>query len=1346
MRVPKLTIGRAATPFLLLISTLFVSCVDESKIDSPNDGIRIVDGVENIAIKKIVEDQSGFLYMISDYGMFRFDGTNYLHYTSTADPNSISVNTINDIHIDNNGDIWLATQKGVDCLKQGGTTFEHYLIDDYNNYTMRILEDNQGRLLTLTRTGIFLLNKERAAFDKVISFENGVDFSISSKVFIDNLGQVWIHSENALERYDNLFNYQGKYELNGTVGASIYDGASSLYLVYPDRIRRFDLSSMQLTDNVGRLEQIVPRQIIHISALGSNQMIIITRDDHYCYNFITNALYSHTDNNLPYWIPLERFVINSVTKSNNGTVYFATNNGFRSARAAEQVDATERSMIRFMQQDKSDKLVSNGRFVWKVLGRQMKILDIKTHTERTIDINEVLGLYAPSTNASFSPILAPDGRLFFSSGQYIYACTVNEAGIPAFECRYVCNSNSPIRNIAIDGEGTVWLGGTELTLYYGLRPQNGEKSIEMQTINIESEFRQIHSSRVTTLRNGNVVFGFTDIGLVIVNSRTMQPHNIPLSETEKQMYISTIEEDNEGYIWVGTTDVGLFILNPSTGESVKVEQFADMRIHNVVCDRNGTVYILNDDAIYRYLSGTNSFEQISMSESGVGNNTQLFAMPDGRAAYSYLDHIALLDKTRTTPIDVNLGAIVTSHNRLISIGVTPSEEKVKILLNKKPEDMTIYLSVIGENNASLAQYIYDIPGLTEGWTTLVNRGGIPLYGLHYGKNDIHLQAVSPYGSFDSDTLDMEIRILRPWYTSMTVMILAILVVIAMCILIVKLIANNRIASTTAEIERREREMLERVNMHNMDFFANISHEFRTPLTIISGTASTLCNETPQHSQNARLLAIMRRNADRMLKLVSQLMDFNHLEHDTLRLSVQTADVAKQISEIVENFSASALQKHIDLTVNGAEHPQLMWVDQDKLEKVMYNLLSNALKFTPSGGEVSVNISRIGKAEAGELFGKPAADLGDDNYLCVKVQDTGIGIPNDRLTAIFDRFESSGVQGGSGIGLYLTRSLIELHHGFIKAENNVAEESTNGAQFVFILPMSSRSYSEQERTPLESPQSSIDEKSTMSEYVATMPENSTLPESAPKVLVIDDDYEIVYYLQSILAPHYNVIVAFDANNGYKLIEQEMPDLVISDMVMLEVDGTKLCKMVRENIAICHIPIILLTAKSTMEDKIAGLDAGADAYIVKPFEPQLLMAQMRSLLESRNRNQQAVNLSTETSTINMGALVGKDKILMDKIYEVMESSLSDADLNVTQISAMLGISRTKFYYKIKALTGKTPNEFFKTYKLNRSVEFIREGKYKMSVIADMVGFSSPSHFANSFKKQFGVLPSKYFDHKR
>lgn len=1344
MHKPKLSAKSIAASLLLLTTTLFASCVDDSKISTPVDGVKIVGGVENISIKKIVEDEYGLLYMISDYGLFCFDGTNYLHYTSTSIPTTISANTINDILIDNNGNIWLATQKGVDCLKRGSTLFEHYPIDDYNSYTLRILEDNKGRLFALTRTGIFLLDTERAAFDKVISLDKGVDLNLSSKVYVDHLGQIWIMSDNTLELYDNLFNFQNRYDLGDYVAASIYDGASSLYLVYRDRIRRFEFSSAKLTESVGRLEQINPRQITHISALGSNQMMIVTRDNHYCYNFITNALYSNTDNNLPYWISDERFSINSVTKSSDGTIYFATNNGYRKARAVEQINPAERSMIRFMQNEQNANVVSNGRFAWKTSGRQLIIMDIRNNEERTIDMSDVLGQYAFYT--SFSPILSPDGRLFFANGSTIYSCTIDEQGTPHFECRYSCDFNSPITYVAVDGEGTVWLAGTGLTLYYGQRPQHGETSIEMQTIDIQSEFSQIHASHATTLSNGDVVFGFTDIGLIMVNSATMHPRNIPLSETDKQMYIMTIEEDNEGFIWVGTTDVGLFILNPSTGKSKKVEQFADMRILNIVCDRNGTIYLRNDNAIYRYLSATDTFEQISLSDSGVGNTISLLTMPDGRAAFSYRNHIELLDKTHTSPEDVNLRAIVTSNNALIGTGITTNGEKIEILLDKKPEDMTIYLSVIGENNAALAQYLYDIPGLTEGWTTLVNRGGIPLYGMQYGKNDIHLQAVSPYGNFNSSTLDMQVRILRPWYASTFVFVLSCLLIIAMCVLIVRLIAKSRIASTTAEMERREREMLERVNMHNMDFFANISHEFRTPLTIISGTASTLCDEAPQHSQNARLLSIMRRNADRMLKLVGQLLDFNHLEHDTLRLSVQTADAAKQVGEIAENFSASAMQKHIDLTISGAEQPQLMWIDQDKLEKVMYNLLSNALKFTPPSGEVSVEIARIDKSEACRLFSKSATDLNDDNYLCVKVQDTGIGIPDDRLTAIFDRFESSGVQGGSGIGLYLTRSLIELHHGCIKAENRGDEDNNSGARFTFILPMSSRSYTELERTPLVTPQSSIDEKNSMSEYVATLPEKSISPQSAPKLLVVDDDYEIVYYLQSILAPHYNVVVAFDANSGYKLIEQEMPDLVISDLVMLEVDGTKLCKMVRENIAICHIPIILLTAKSTMEDKIAGLDAGADAYIVKPFEPQLLMAQIRSLLESRNRSQQMVGLATEPGTMNLGTLVGKDKILMDKIYEVMESSLSDADLNVTQISAMLGISRTKFYYKIKALTGKTPNEFFKTYKLNRSVEFIREGKYKMSVIADMVGFSSPSHFANSFKKQFGVLPSKYFDRKR
>ncbi|MBR2061335.1 MAG: hypothetical protein IJ979_05365, partial [Tidjanibacter sp.] len=259
-----------ATSLIALTALSLNACMDD-KVSTPNNGANIVSGVDNIQIKKILEDESGMLYMISDFGLFCYDGTNYLRYTSSADSTSLSANTINDILIDNKGDVWLATQKGVDRLDSSTHKFDHYNIDDYNSYTLRMLEDNQGRLFALTRNGIFLLDTTRSEFKRVISLDSGIDFSLSSKVFIDRIGQIWIMGESTIEVFDSNFNYQGKYDLGGYVATAIYDGASNLYLVNRDRIRRFDLASAKLSDNVGRLETINPRQIMYISALGSNQ-------------------------------------------------------------------------------------------------------------------------------------------------------------------------------------------------------------------------------------------------------------------------------------------------------------------------------------------------------------------------------------------------------------------------------------------------------------------------------------------------------------------------------------------------------------------------------------------------------------------------------------------------------------------------------------------------------------------------------------------------------------------------------------------------------------------------------------------------------------------------------------------------------------------------------------------------------------------------------------------------------------------------------------------------------------------------------------------------------------------
>ncbi len=1330
---------------LLLASSSLLSLLNscnQEEYSTPKEGTNVINGIQQTAIKKVVEDNNGMLYLATEYGLLCFDGTQYVRYTNSSYPSSISANTINDIHLDKNGELWVASQKGVDKLNSKTNDFTHYPINDYNAYTMRIFEDAQGKIYALTRTGLFLLNTQREQFSKVISFESGVDMSLASRVFIDRSGQVWILSNNYIEHYDQNFSYAGRHELGGPIRANIFDGISSLYLVYQDGIRRFDMTNCTLFDNVGRLKTIDPQSIYYISGLGTNQMIILTRNGHYCYNWLTDYLYSNIDNNLPYEVPSNLNSINSITKSSNGNVYFATNNGVVLARSVDQTTQSERRLVRFLMNEGFNNTVSNGRFIWKVLGRRVRIYDLYEEVSRETYIPEVLGSYAPQTNYSFSPVLSPDGRIFFVSGTTIWSCTIDNLGMPHFECRYTSPFSTPFSYVTIDKYGTVWLGGTSLELAYGERPAAGEREVEMKSVKIESEFPQIHVSTAITLRSGDPLFAFTDIGLVRINAESHTPHVISISGEDKQMYINNLLEDKEGNIWISTTDLGLLTYDPATGQTRKY--FDRQRILEIIEDNKGRIYVKTDTTIYYYDKVKDRFNPTFIDDRQLYTEISIRTLPDGRAVLTGNNLFELLDVAQNgSNTDVHLGAIISSNGRVLTTVISSDSDRIRIRLKEKSDDITIHPAVLGLQNAMLANYHYHIEGMTEDWTPMLSASGIQLYGLKYGRNNIHIKMSSPYGSFEDRSFYFQITIRRPWWISGMALTLYILMICTLIAIIIRVIHKSNEATQAAIMARRENEMLDKVNMANMDFFANISHEFRTPLTIISGTANTLSSEIPPQTQNGRLLSIMRRNADRMLKLVSQMLDFNRLEHDTLSLGVQMADAAKQVEEITDLFYYSALQKKIDITISGTEHPQLMWLDADKLEKVIYNLLSNAIKFTPPGGSINVEVSRLDKEKALLLFDK-VAEREEDSWLCVKVRDTGIGIPEDKLTAIFERFISSNQKGSSGIGLYMAHSLVELHHGFIRADNRGDEESRNGSRFTFVLPMSSHSYTEAERTPEQDTLASIDEKHTMSEYVVPEIENNVAAVgSLPTVLVIDDDYEIVYYLQSLLQHTYNVLVAFDATSGYKLIESEMPDLVISDVVMLDVDGVKLCQMVRENISICHIPIILLTAKATMNDKIKGLDSGADAYIIKPFEPALLQAQIRSLLESRNRNRQLLNQATEPIKVAGEALIGKDKRLMDKLYEVMENSLSDADLNVTQISAMLGISRTKFYYKIKALTGKTPNEFFKTYKLNRSVELIREGKYKMAVIADMVGFSSPSHFAASFKKQFGVLPSKYFE---
>ena len=472
----------------------------------------------------------------------------------------------------------------------------------------------------------------------------------------------------------------------------------------------------------------------------------------------------------------------------------------------------------------------------------------------------------------------------------------------------------------------------------------------------------------------------------------------------------------------------------------------------------------------------------------------------------------------------------------------------------------------------------------------------------------------------------------------------------------------------------------------------------------------------------------------MFKLVNQLMDFNKLENDTLRLSVEQIDVVEALNNICDIFEFNMKEKDITFNRFGMKDSLMAWTDGDKLEKIMSNLLSNALKFTPRGGHIDVSLDVV------------------DEVIKVTIADTGKGIPEEQKENIFKRYyqldnqTKAIVNWGTGIGLYYSRRLAELHHGSLVAGNR--EEGT-GAVFTFTYPMAKSAYTESERHPLDGDGIDdlrvIDTPRDCPQDTSRTSHPSPLTsddDNRPTILVVDDDTEIINYMKILFSKDYRLITCLDADTALEEMRAEEPNIVLSDVAMPGKDGYELCQEIKQDIQLCHIPVILVTAKVTADNQVEGLSVGADAYVTKPFEPAVLSALIQSQLKNRDRVRKLLTKATTMEEEGVdNALSGQDKHFMEELYKLMEEELSNSELDVTRITKLLLISRTKLYYKIKGLTGETPSSFFRTYKLNRAAELLKSGQYTVAEIADKCGFSTQSHFSVVFKKQFGVTPSEY-----
>ena len=768
------------------------------------------------------------------------------------------------------------------------------------------------------------------------------------------------------------------------------------------------------------------------------------------------------------------------------------------------------------------------------------------------------------------------------------------------------------------------------------------------------------------------------------------------------------------------------------GTLTHVDELGNLSVIRLAADKDGTVFAItsqNNGSFGIYMCHPGETWTLLREMGNRDKDTcKLISLPSGEVALVINNRLLYLTPSNDESQAVfrqPKTLVFTTGARVFQIRIVPTQAKSheRLFLKELPDNFNVYLSMQDYALSRPYNFVYNLNGFRKGFQQITNGHPIPLYDLSYGRNRLSFMFQDLEGMAGSDMYRYTIHIRRPFYHYLIITLFLLLAGG-----LTYLFSQYKRKQEETEKERRDREIQEKINEKNMEFFSNISHEFRSPLTVINGAVNNLETGDRDPTEQRRSIQIIRRNTDRMLKLISQLLDFNKLDNGMLKLHTKAEDLSELIIRVAESFKIGARQKDVDLEIEGCDEPFIAWIDADKVEKILYNLLSNAMKFTPAGGRISVSQAAV------------------DGDAVVTVADTGIGIPEDMTEAIFNRFvqaRGASTSGGTGVGLYYTRSLVRLHHGDIHARNRKNGDGSTGAEFTFHMPFGPDAYTDQEKTPDTDVRRPADQINGNGEYVR---EEETFHSGGmrPTVLLIDDDYEFVYYLKSVLSRDYNVAFRFDAMSGYKVIEEVNPDIIISDIMMVDVDGLQLCRMIKENILISHIPVIMLTARSTVEDQIQSLNVGADAYLTKPFNPDHLLALVGSMIANRKRIMALLASSTTPPRQEKKDVLGeRDRDFIGKVYEFMESSLQDGELNIDGVVAHLGISRTKFFYKMKSLTGQTPNEFFNTYRLNYAAKLLKMNKYKVSAVAEMVGFGSSSHFTLLFKKHFGMLPSQYID---
>ncbi|WP_146901241.1 two-component regulator propeller domain-containing protein [Adhaeribacter aerolatus] len=1256
-------------------------------------------GVPDASVEKVIKDQQGnFWFVHTREGIFKYDShlrkTIRLAY-STADSLTIHSNQISDITEDGKGNLWLMHYDGVleKISKTGKVIFRNYFLNRKFGQTSQgygLFSDADGDawiFMNNEAKGLFYFDAKKQVFTHIHHDSDKVKLNanIVRGVTQDNRHRIWVGTDHGGINLLDKKTFTVRYLVNE-----------------PDDFRSLSQNSVYsvYTNKAG------------IVWVGTYKEGV----NYYHPDVIRFKLYQHLPANTAS-LPFND--INRVVEDAKGNLWLGTNGG-----GLIYFDRANNQFKQFQYDANDPNSLSNNIIVGLHLDRDQKLW---------------IGTY-------FGGLNVYDGQKF---------------------TRYRHNPDDPsslsddrVWEIFEDAKRNLWVG----TLGGGLdlldRKTNTFRHHRSGRPNsVHSDF----ISSITEDREG-YLWVATAFGVDQYNPATgvfkhfVNRNNNPQGLSNNN--VTTVIEDSRGLIWMGTNEgLNLYDKRCNAFRSFRQEDgLLDNSILGIVEDNQHNLWVSTPKGLSSLIIGRKqdggfdfsfkSYDQQDGLQDKAFNNNAAWKTKRGELVFGGADGFNIFQPeriTRNKAIPVLVFTDFEIFNRSIGVGDTLNGRVVleKAITGKKEITLKYHENMFSVAFAALDylqpeknRYVYHLDGFSDEWLAVDSKlRKVTFTNLDPGNYVLRVKAANNDGIWNQEGIQLKITILPPFWQSKPAIAAYVMVVLLLLWLARHFLVERERLRFRIVQERQEAKRRHELDVMKIKFFTNVSHEFRTPLTLILTPLEKIIKNTTDEGQKSHLL-LMHRNARRLLNLVNQLLDFRRMEVQEIHLQPTKADIICFIKETAFSFSDLSEKKNIRFNlVSEVEQLEILF-DPDKLEKILFNLLSNAFKFTPEGGEISLNLHLTAATRKNGKSGQ---------QLIIKVKDSGIGIPAENHEKIFRQFFQSDVPGsmvnqGSGIGLAITKKFVRLHGGTITVQSQPGE----GSCFTVVLPVAKAF------TAKAAPEPVVQEI----QQSAALPVVSDLAGGAmagskngkkPVVLLIEDNEDFRFYLKDNLQAYYTIKEAADGKQGWQQVLACNPDLVVSDIMMPEMDGITLSRKLKKDPRTANIPVILLTANASEEQQMVGYQTGASDYIVKPFNFEILLSRIRNLVNQHANFREALQPKIEVKPQEVQVTSLDDKLIR-KAIAYTEKNISNPDFSVEDLSREMGMSRVYLYKKLLALTGKAPLEFIRTVRLKRAAQLLTESQLTVSEVAYEVGFNNPKYFTKYFKVEFNCLPSAYAAEKK